>query len=94
MSFSSSVFPPAPHRPMAAGREAVRRPPFGSSSPASCPRGCRFCLVPFIRFEADGTGSGAAAACLDIVMWLIVSRRLIYIMNMIYAMYIKDTRIQ
>lgn len=58
------------------------------------PGGYLSCLVPLIRFEADGTGGGAAAACLDIGMWLIVSRRLMYIMNMMYAMYIKDTRIQ
>ena len=35
MPFSSSEFPPAPYRPMAAGRGAVRRPPFGSSLPTS-----------------------------------------------------------
>lgn len=35
MPFSPSSFPPAPYRPMAAGRGAVRRPPFGSSLPAS-----------------------------------------------------------
>ena len=58
------------------------------------PGGYRSCLVPLIRFEAGGTEGWTAAACLDIVMWLIVSRRLMYIMNMIYAMYIKDTRIQ
>lgn len=33
-------------------------------------------------------------ACLDIVAWLIVSRRLMYIMNIMYAIYIKDTMIQ
>lgn len=43
-------------------------PPFGSSSPVSCPRGCRSCLVPFIRFEADGTEGGAAGA-LAWILW-------------------------
>lgn len=35
MPFSSSEFPPAPYRPMAAGRGAVRRSPFDSSLPIS-----------------------------------------------------------
>lgn len=37
--------------------------------------GYRSCLVLLIRFEAGGTGGGAAGACLDIVAWLIMSRR-------------------
>ena len=45
-----------------------------------------------IRGGRDGR-RGGGRACLDIVAWLIVSRRWMYIMNMMYAMYIKDTRI-
>lgn len=49
MPFSSSAFPPAPYHPMAAGRKAVRRSPFGSSSPASCP--CGIALAPCRLFD-------------------------------------------
>lgn len=67
--------------------------PFGSSSPVACSWDRRSFPVPFIRFEADGTGDGTTG-CLAIGAWSVVARRLMYIMNMIYAMYIKDTRIQ
>lgn len=72
------------------GMCSVRCLPCDPSSPASCSRGYRSYLIPLIRFEANGT-----ACCLAIGgAWLIMSRRLMYIMNMMYAMYIKDTRIQ
>lgn len=59
------------------------------------PGGYRYHLVLLAWLETTGrrTGGGAAG-CLAIVTGLVMTCRLMYIMNMIYAMYIKDTRIQ
>lgn len=63
MPFSPSSFPPALYHPMVAGRKAVRRPPFGSSSPAACSRGCRSCLVSPISI-GDGRNGRRRGDCL------------------------------
>ena len=50
----------------ACGRAASSPPPYlAHRRLLSCPRGCRSCLVPLIRFEADGTGGGWRAAWLS-----------------------------
>ena len=50
-------------------------------------------LVSALPIRDDGAGGGTAG-CLAIGAWSVVARRLTDIMNMMYAMYIKDTRIQ
>lgn len=76
------------------GMGSVRYLSFGSSSSASYSRGYCSHLVSLVRLETTGREAGRRDACLDIGVRLIMPRRLIYIMNMMYAMYIKDTRIQ
>ena len=76
------------------GMGSVRCLSFGSSSSASYSRGYCSHLVSLVRLETTGREAGRRDACLDIGVRLIMPRRLIYIMNMMYAMYIKDTRIQ
>lgn len=41
-----------------------------------------------------GEAGGGATGCLCIGVWFIMSRRWVYIMNMMYAIYIKDIKIQ
>lgn len=88
MSFSSSAFPPVYYHPMAAERGACAVSSFGSSSPASCSLGYRSCLGPLIQFDGrNGRRDGG------LLGYRGVARRLMYIMNMMYAMYIKDIKI-
>ena len=74
MTFSSSAFPPASYHHMAAGSKPVMRPHLARRCLLLVPGGYRSCLVPFIRFETDGTGGGAAGY-LAIGAWFIMPRR-------------------
>lgn len=74
MTFSSSAFPPAPYHHMAAGSKPVMRPHLARRCLLLVPGVYRSCLVPFIRFETDGTGGGAAGY-LAIGAWFIMPRR-------------------
>lgn len=89
MSFSSSVFPPAPCHHMAAGRSLVKRPRFAHRRLLLAPGGIALvsCRLPDLR-RLDERRDG----CL--LGYRGVARRLMYIMNMMYAMYIKDIKIQ
>lgn len=90
MSFSSSVFPPAPCHHMIAGRSLVRRPRFAHRRLLLAPGG--IALVSCRPFDLRRRDERRGGACL--LDYRGVARRLMYIMNMMYAMYIKDTKIQ
>lgn len=89
MSFSSSVFPPAPCHHMAAGRSLVKRLRFAHRRLLLAPGGIALvsCRLPDLR-RRDERRDGCLLSYRGVV------RRLMYIMNMMYAMYIKDIKIQ